>query len=99
MLGDGGLVHLAWAVLGDQPGEEAQRLQVLHNVGQLGRRQNQHQLLDRLVNVAHVSSLDDVVLSFGPDELGEGGEMILHLDPAHLDELPREQYLALLCED
>ena len=79
-------------------GEEPQQLQISHDVGELVGHQQDHQVLDRLVDVAHLSRLDGVVLLVRADQLGEGGQQVLDPHPRHLNKLACDQHLAPLGE-
>ncbi len=86
-------------VLGYDAGKEAQGLEVLENVGRLGRDEEHVELLQRLVDVADGLGLDERVLlgrlgrrgggGAGParEQLRKGGEEALDPGLGHLDEL------------
>ena len=75
----------------DHSREESQGLQVLQDVGGLGRHQQHVQPLQRLVDVANTLRLHERVLLTRPNQFGEGSQEPLHSSPRHLHKLTRQQ--------
>lgn len=70
--------------------EEVQRLDVLQDVRRFVRDEHDVEVLERLVDVAHVGRLDGGVLRVCGDEFGEGGEEGFDPGARHFAELARD---------
>eukprot|EP00760_Papus_ankaliazontas_P004511 PhM_4_TR11928/c0_g1_i1/m.23327 len=80
--------------------QEPQHAEVVDDVALPRRDDDQVEILEGLVQVAHRRRLQHrVLLLAGADELGEGGEQTLDAHAGHLHELAREEDLAGLVQN
>lgn len=73
-------------------GDEAERLQIFHDVRLLVGDDEDVQQFNRLVYIPHVLCLDERVLAAGPDQLRERRQQALDPQLGHRDELPRNEH-------
>ena len=84
----------------DHLGQQAQGVQVLDNVARAVGDEQQIQIVERLVKIAHALRLHvRVLLRVRPQELGESAQEALDANASHLHELARDERLAALRHD
>lgn len=79
--------------------QQMQRLQIFENVARLGRNDDHVEVVDRLVQIAHVGRLDERVLRVGRQQLRKRRQQTLYSNARQIDKLSRQQNCVRNCRN